>query len=278
MTSGVQMQIVDADRFVDAACRGSVAAIGNFDGIHRGHLAVIESARRIAAEKNAPLSVVTFEPHPRAFFCPDTPPFRLTDEGAKTRRLAMQAVDTMFRLTFDADLAKLDAAAFADHVLARKLGIRHAVVGADFRYGRGRSGDAQTLREQGRRFGFGTEIVGIGCDGDREISSTAVRRALGAGDPVEAARILGHWHRIEGCVEHGERRGRQLGFPTANLTLSHVLPPKFGVYSVLVDILSGPQAGRFHGCASIGTRPTFGDSRQIWKFICWILMATSTIG
>ena len=253
------MQVIEGDQSAEASNRGSVAAIGNFDGIHRGHLKVIESARRIAKRKDHLLSVVTFEPHPREYFDPGAPPFRLTDAASKARRLAMQDVDIMFRLTFDDELANLDAQVFAGDVIARRLGIRHAVVGADFRYGHGRCGDASTLSQFGQRFGFGTEIVEIGRDGGKEISSSAVRRALSGGDPIEAARILGHWHRIEGIVESGERRGRQLGYPTANLNLARLLPPRFGVYAVIVDILSGPHAGSFHGCASIGTRPTFGN-------------------
>jgi riboflavin kinase/FMN adenylyltransferase len=238
--------------------RGAAAAIGNFDGVHLGHQSVIALARAAAAEIDAPLGIVTFEPHPRAFFAPDGPAFRLMDAEARAHRLEKLGVDHLYELPFDADLAALDAEKFLRQVIAGGLGIRHLVAGADFRFGKGRGGDADLLRRLGPDLGFGVTVAPLVTDAAGDYSSTAIRKALTDGRPEDAARMLGHWHRVEGEVLHGDKRGRDLGFPTANLSLSGLHPPRFGVYAVLVDVLDGPHAGRHHGAASIGARPTFG--------------------
>lgn len=240
------------------ACTGAAVAIGNFDGVHLGHQSVIALARAAAAELAAPLGVVTFEPHPRAYFAPDAPAFRLMNATTRAHRLEKLDVAHLYELPFDAELAGHDAETFVERVLARVLGVRHVVVGADFRFGKGRSGDTDLLARMGRDLGFGLTIAPLISHGEGDVSSTAIRTALSEGRPEEAARMLGHWHRIDGLVEHGDQRGRDLGFPTANLTLDGLHLPKFGVYAVQVDVATGPHAGRYHGAASLGVRPTFG--------------------
>lgn len=241
------------------AARGATVAMGNFDGIHRGHRSVIDAAR--AADPAAPLGVVTFEPHPREWFAPETPPFRLMNAQARANRLARLGVAQLYELPFDARLAGLTPEAFARQVLTDGLGVTHVTVGPDFRFGRDRAGDAETLQALGRDLGFGVTIAPLLTEDGTRFSSTAVRAALAEGDPREAERLLGHWHRIEGAVLHGEKRGRTLGYPTANMSMEGLHLPRFGVYAVLVDILTGPRAGETHaGAASLGIRPMFGEN------------------
>ncbi len=241
-------------RDVPADARGASAAIGNFDGVHRGHQHVLDLARR----DGEPLAVVTFEPHPRQVFAPDAPPFRLMSPAARAHRLAKLGVETLFEMPFEA-ISTLSAEAFMADVLADGLGLRHVVTGADFRFGKGRAGDVGTLREGGARLGFEvTEAALLGEDGP--VSSTAIREALSAGRPEVAAAMLGHRHRIEGPVLHGEKRGRTLGYPTANLALEGLHLPRLGVYAVLADVLDGPHAGTYRGVASLGVRPMFGEN------------------
>ncbi|GGE06744.1 FMN adenylyltransferase /riboflavin kinase [Gemmobacter megaterium] len=236
--------------------RGASVAMGNFDGVHLGHRSVIDLARR----DGMALGVVTFEPHPREFFAPDSPPFRLMNPEARANRLARLEVDQLYELPFDAALAALAPEDFARTVLSDGLGIRHIVVGADFRFGKGRAGTVTDLEALGRRFGFDVTVAPLVETGGVEISSTAIRSALAAGRPREAAVMLGHWHRIDGEVLHGEKRGRELGFPTANMAMTGLHLPKLGVYAVKVDVLTGPHRGSYHGAASLGVRPMFGEN------------------
>lgn len=238
--------------------RGASVAMGNFDGVHLGHQSVLALAHAAAAELDAPFGVVTFEPHPRSYFAPDAPPFRLMTADARARRLEKLGIERLYELGFDADLAGLSPEAFAFDVLSAGLGVRHVVVGADFRFGKGRAGDAEALTALGAAAGIGVTVAPLVSDGRRDYSSTAIRVALTEGRPEEAARILGHWHRIEGPVLHGEKRGRAMGVPTANLALDGLHLPRLGIYAVLVDVLDGPHRGRHLGVASIGVRPTFG--------------------
>ena len=255
------MKLIHAYRGLSPEDRGAAVAMGNFDGVHLGHQSVLALAHAAAAELGAPFGVITFEPHPRAFFAPDAPAFRLMTAGARGRRLAKLGVEIVYELPFDAALAGLTPEAFARDVLADGLGVRHVVVGADFRFGKGRAGDMAALRAFGRELGFGVTVAPLISDGQGDFSSTAIRAALAEGKPEEAARILGHWHRIEGVVQHGDKRGRAMGFPTANLWLEGLNLPRFGIYATLVDVLTGPHQGRYRGVASLGVRPTFGASR-----------------
>lgn len=250
------MRIIRNYSTVSDSDRGASVAIGNFDGIHVGHQSVIDLAR----DAGGPLGVVTFEPHPREYFQPDAPPFRLMNAEARQNRLARLGVDLLYELPFDTALASLGAEEFARTVLHEGIGIRHAVVGADFHFGHNRSGDARTLERLGREIGFGVTVAPLVSDETEEISSTAIRRALTEGRPRDAARMLGHWHRIEGEVLHGDARGRELGFPTANMSIAAIHPPRFGVYAVKVRVLTGPHAGDYNGAASIGVRPMFGQN------------------
>lgn len=227
--------------------------MGNFDGVHLGHQAVIDLARG-----PQPLGIITFEPHPREVFAPDAPPFRLMNAEARRNRLAKLGVQHLYELPFDRSLAALSPAEFARDVLAEGLGIAHVVIGADFCFGRGRAGTASSLQELGHHHGFATTIADLITADQQPISSSAIRQALSDGRPRDAAAMLGHWHRIEGEVIHGEKRGRELGYPTANMSVSGLHLPKLGVYAVKADVLTGPHRGSYNGAASLGVRPMFG--------------------
>ena len=242
---------------LQAADRGASVAMGNFDGVHLGHRSVIELARR----PDLPLGIVTFEPHPRQFFAPDAPPFRLMEAEARAHRLEKLGVDRLYELPFDARLAGMTAETFVSEVLVAGLGVAHVTIGADFRFGKGRAGSADTLVRMGADLGFGVTVAPLLSHGAEEVSSTAIRAALAAGHPEDAARMLGHWHRIEGPVLHGEKRGRELGYPTANMGVGGLHLPRFGVYAVTVDVLTGPCSGTYGGAASLGVRPMFGENR-----------------
>ena len=253
------MRIIRDYQFVDLADRGATAAIGNFDGVHLGHRSVIELAQ--SAAPDAPLGVVTFEPHPREYFAPDAPPFRLMGRESRAHRLEKIGVKRLYELAFNSTLASLSPEAFARDVLHDGLGLAHVVVGADFCFGKGRAGTAEDLVRFGAQYGFGVTIAPLMERDDLTVSSTAIREALTRGETREAAAMLGHWHRIDGPVISGEQRGRELGFPTANMSIDGLHPPAFGVYAVLVDVLAGPHKGSYHGAASIGVRPMFGENK-----------------
>jgi len=251
------MQIINRWTGLDAQARGASLAVGNFDGVHLGHQAVIGLAKVAAT---APLGVLTFEPHPREYFAPDTQPFRLMNAQARAHRLARLGVERFYEIPFDATLAGLSAEAFAHDVLAQGLGARHVVIGEDFCFGKGRAGNAGILRGFGAEMGFGVTVAELLEGPAGRVSSTAIRDALAQGQPREAAAMLGHWHCIEGPVLHGEKRGRELGYPTANMGLDGLHLPRFGVYAALVDVLDGPHKGSYQGAASLGVRPQFGVS------------------
>jgi len=260
------MQIIRDYKYVDPEDRGASAAIGNFDGVHIGHQSVIDLARKACPE--APLGVLTFEPHPREYFAPDAPPFRLMRGNARAHRLEKLGVRKLYELPFNAALAGLTPEEFARNVICKGLGLAHVVIGADFCFGKGRSGTAQDMVQFGQQMGFGVTIAPLMQQSDHVVSSTAIRQALSDGRPRDAAAMLGHWHRIEGEVIGGEQRGRELGFPTANMSIEGIHPPKFGVYAVLVDVLDGPHAGSYHGAASVGVRPMFhGEVPNIETFL-----------
>ena len=254
------MRIIRDTLFIDPSDRGAAAAIGNFDGVHLGHRAVIDLTRKAATAANAPLGIMTFEPHPRSYFAPDLAPFRLMNADAKASRMEKLGVEKMYEVPFNASLAALSPRAFAQEVIADRLGLAHVVVGADFCFGKGRAGTVDDLQAFGAEMGFGVTIAEIKNIGDTAISSTAIRTALTEGRPRDAADMLGHWHRIEGAVIRGDQRGRELGYPTANMSISGLHPPKFGVYAVKADVLDGPHQGSYLGAASIGVRPMFGEN------------------
>jgi riboflavin kinase/FMN adenylyltransferase len=253
------MRIISDYQFVTDSDRGATAAIGNFDGVHLGHHSVIELAR--AAAPDAPLGIVTFDPHPREYFAPKAPPFRLMSSAARASRLAKEGVKNLYQLPFNTALASLSPYDFADKVLHRGLGLKHVVVGADFCFGQGRAGTAADLVSYGADLGFGVTIAPLMAQSAQTVSSTAIRHALSDARPRDAAAMLGHWHRIEGPVIGGEQRGRELGYPTANMSIEGLHPPAFGVYAVLADVLEGPHKGSYHGVASMGVRPMFGENK-----------------
>lgn len=226
--------------------------MGNFDGLHLGHQSVLDLARR----PDMPLGVVTFEPHPREVFAPDAPPFRLMNATSRAHRLEKLGVEYLYEIPFDRALADLTPQAFMDEVLIARLGIAHLVVGADFRFGKSRKGSTDTLSQAP----FALTIAPLLEGSDGAVSSTAIRTALSEGRPTDAAAMLGHWHRIEGVVEHGFKRGREMGFPTANISMAGLHLPAFGIYACRVDVRDGPHSGTYDAIASLGSRPTFGDN------------------
>ena len=241
------------DQAPDGALHGAVVAIGNFDGVHRGHRAVIATAIERARALGAPAAALTFEPHPRAFFNPDQPLFRLTDARAKLRLLAATALDGAILMKFDAALAALDPAAFVARVLVERYAISGAVIGYDFHFGKARAGTPAFLKEEGDRLGFHVDVVPELTDDGRRVSSGAVREALAAGHVAEAVELLGYPWFVTGEVVHGDRRGRELGYPTANLRLDPGCGLRHGIYAVRV----GVDGRRYDGVASFGRRPMF---------------------
>lgn len=254
------MRLYRDPRRVPAEAKGAVAAIGNFDGVHRGHRAVIGAAMEIARATGRRAAVVTFEPHPRRFFAPDLPPFLLASPRAKIAALRDLGVDLCFALRFDAALAAMPADAFVAEMLIGALDLSGVVAGYDFVFGKGRGGNPETLTAAMVRAGRAARIVAPARAGEAPdagvYSSTSVRAALKAGDPREAARILGRPFAIDGRVRRGDARGRTIAFPTANLALGPYMPPAFGVYAVTV---AGAVPGReLPGVANLGVRPTVG--------------------
>jgi len=254
-----RMKIFRHYRDVPDACKGAVVALGNFDGVHLGHQALIGEARRLARERNAPLGVLAFEPHPQEFFHPSPESFRLTPFRAKARLIAELETDFLYALTFDAQMAAKSAQQFVLDVLVGGLGVGAIVVGADFQFGKGRTGNATLLAYMGDAEGFGVTIFKpVAAGGHDKISSTQIRDALKQGRPEEAARLLGHYWSVEARVEHGDKRGRTIGFRTANMRLVDCLKPAFGIYAVRAKILEDDRIISTHdGVASFGMRPMF---------------------
>jgi len=252
------MRIIRDTLFLDPYDRGATAAIGNFDGVHLGHQAVIDLTRSVARRLGVPLGVMTFEPHPRQFFAPAAPAFRLMSAETRAHRMAKLGIEKLYEVPFNAGLAALSPREFAETVIHQRLGLTHIVVGADFRFGKGRAGSAEDLVAFGAELGFGVTVAELVELAQGEVSSTAIRNALTEGRPRDAAAMLGHWHRIDGEVIRGDQRGRDLGYPTANISIEGLHPPRHGVYAVKVDVLTGPHEGTYDGAASIGVRPTFG--------------------
>lgn len=240
-------------RSVPAGARGLAIALGNFDGIHAGHRAVIDAAKATGHR----LGVATFEPPPRALFRPEDPPFRIFTPERRNAALLALGVETVFELPFNTDMAGMTDEDFARNVISEGLGAAHIAIGFDFRFGRGRMGDAARLSSLGRALGFGVTIVEkIEALGDKA-SSTAMRQALHAGEPEKVTDLLGAPWTVDGIVEHGEKQGRTLGFPTANLTLAQgLIHPRHGIYAVRAR-LQGETAWR-NGVANFGRTPTTG--------------------
>lgn len=255
------MEIIRSLDDVEPRHRGSVAAIGNFDGVHLGHRAVIGEAARIAGDLHAQIGVVTFEPHPRAFFQPNLDPFRLTTSDGRSTRLEDLGVDLVFEIPFDRAFAELSAEAFIDEILQGALGLRHVVIGYDFNFGHRRRGTPDMLIDRAAHSGFGATKVAPVHESDGAVySSSRIRQCLHEGDPRGAASLLGAPWEIQATVEEGDRRGRTIGFPTANLRLGDLLCPRLGVYAVRAMLCDGEGAGVWMpGVANLGVRPTVND-------------------
>ena len=244
--------------------RGAVVVVGNFDGVHRGHQEVISRARGIAHAERLALAVLTFEPHPRSYFQPDAAPFRLTPFRTKARHLEALGVEIIYVLHFDEAFSAITAPRFVAEVLVGGVGARHVVVGYDFRFGHRREGDAGFLTEAARRDGFLLNIVDSVADPeDRVYSSSLIRDLLQRGHPARAAALLGHLWEIEGRVETGDKRGRAIGFPTANVDIAEYLRPAGGVYVARAGIDAGAATVWHDGVANLGTRPTVDGSRLL---------------
>jgi riboflavin kinase/FMN adenylyltransferase len=243
------------DAAPDDALRGAVVAIGNFDGLHRGHKAVIAAAQSRAKALGKPAAALTFEPHPRTFFKPGEPLFRLTDEAAKLRLLAATGLDGAIVLTFDAALAKLSADEFVRRILVERFAVSGAAIGFNFHFGAKRSGSPDFLVAEGKKFGFAVDVVPRFEDAGRPVSSGPIREALAAGELDRAAEFLGYPWFVSGAVIHGDKRGRELGFPTANLKLDAGCELRHGIYAVRV----AAGGRRYDGVASFGRRPMFDN-------------------
>mgnify|MGYP003513057413 FL=1 len=237
-----------------------VLAIGNFDGVHLGHAALVKRLAQVAEAFDLAPMVLTFEPHPREFFAPDSAPARLTTLREKLELLGECGARQAMICPFNAAFAALSADEFIEQVLVRGCQVRHLIIGDDFRFGRGRAGDFGLLQEAGQRFGFAVEAMGsVTADGER-VSSSAVRRALLAGDMEHAARLLGRPYIIDGQVSHGQKLGRQIGFATANLRIKHNPLPMTGVFAVEVSGLGDKPLA---GVANLGVRPTVGGTKPL---------------
>jgi riboflavin kinase/FMN adenylyltransferase len=252
------MRIVHSHRDVPSDARGGVLALGNFDGVHLGHQRVIGEARRVAGTLGAPAGVMTFDPHPRRFFKPDDRKFELTPVASKIRQIGALGVDVLFLMHFDRAFASIPAEAFVTEVLAGGLAARHVVVGYDFVFGRGRTGDTGLLAGLGRDSGLEVTVVDAAKAPNGDVySSTRIRNHLREGRVVDAARLLGRLWEIEGAVLHGDERGRQIGFPTANVDPGQYVIPAFGVYACWVGLAVDGETDWRKGVVNIGQRPTF---------------------
>ena len=254
------MERLTCDRPVPDRLRGGVVALGNFDGFHRGHQAVVGAAVAHGRATGRPVLVASFDPHPVRYFRPDTPPFRLTTIEQRGELFAAAGADAMLLFNFDEVLANVSAEAFVSEWLIGRAGAAHVVTGEDFTFGKSRAGNVQVLTELGAAQGMTAQAIGPVSDEKGPISSSRVREALIAGDPVEAARLLTRPFRIQGRVQHGDKLGRTIGFPTANIALDRYLRPRYGVYAVRGLL---PDGRVLEGAANIGIRPTFDPPKEL---------------
>jgi riboflavin kinase/FMN adenylyltransferase len=243
--------------------RGAVVAMGNFDGVHLGHRAVIAAALEMGRAQGRPALALTFEPHPRRFFSPNTPQFRLSDETAKLRLLAGTGLSGAVVMTFDRARAETAAQDFIHHDLIGRLGVRGIAVGYDFHFGKGRVGSPSLLVKEAPQLGIEVDVQPHVDIDDRPVSSSAIRIALAEGQIDEATAMLGAPWFISGEVIHGEKRGRELGYPTANIRLDNNCALKHGIYAVRVDRGEGGRETRLDGVASFGRRPTFDNGAPL---------------
>ena len=255
------MRWLDHREPVPAPLRGAIVALGNFDGFHKGHQAVAGEAIRWAREEERPVIVATFDPHPVQFFRPDTPPFRLTSLEQRHELYLSFGATAMLVFHFDAELAGTSAEDFIERILVERFGAHGVLTGEDFTFGKARGGNFDKLVSLGKDVGIEARAVPPVLDGGEAVSSSRVRNALRDGDPQEAARLLTRPFAIRGVVQHGDKRGREIGYPTANLPVEHYLRPKYGIYAVTGRILSTGQ--ELKGAANIGVRPQFDPPKEL---------------
>lgn len=251
---------LDGHQRIEGDLRGGVIALGNFDGFHAGHQAVVGRAVRHARDEGRPAIVATFDPHPVRFFKPDVPPFRLTTLAQRLELFGAAGADAMLVLPFDAALAGTSAEDFITGLLLDRFGAKGVVTGADFVFGKGRGGDVVTLADHARRLGFFTEMVAPVDDAEEVISSSRIREALQAGDCAEATRLLTRPFTVRNVVQHGDKNGRLLGFPTANLEMGQYLRPRYGIYAVTGRL---PDGRMLKGAANLGIRPSFDPPKEL---------------
>ena len=260
------LKVLHGWKTLAAEDQGAAVALGNFDGVHLGHRQVIANAAAAAGALHAPLGVISFEPHARMHFEPDAPPFRLMTAHQLARAVEHLGAERLYLLPFGVEMANFSDEEFVREVLVAGLGVRHVAVGFDVTFGKGRTGDPESMRRYGERFGFSVSVAPPVEAGGEKISSSAVRQALRDGRPDAAAAVLGRPFAIEGVVQKGRQLGRQLGFPTANVPLGDYVAPKFGVYATRTRLADGRELG---GVANIGVNPTTGEVAprlEVWLF------------
>jgi riboflavin kinase/FMN adenylyltransferase len=260
------MDVIGGDCRLPARLAGGALALGNFDGVHRGHQAVIGAALAVARAEGRPALVATFEPHPSRWFRPDTPPFALTTTAQKLRLFEALGLDAAVVIPFDGTLAAQSARGFAEEWLRQRLKLSHVATGTDFSFGRGREGNAATLAALGHELGFTTVAVEPVTEGGEPVSSTRIRAALADGRPDLAEQLLTRPFTIEAPVVHGDKRGRSIGVPTANQLLGAYARPRYGVYAVRACL---PDGSAHDGVANLGIRPMFTPPRELLE--TWIL-------
>jgi len=251
---------LDGHDRIPEALRDGVIALGNFDGFHLGHQAVVGRAVHHATDDARPCIVATFDPHPVRFFKPDVPPFRLTTLAQRQELFAAAGADAMLVLPFDATLAATTAEDFITELLLGRYGAAGVVTGADFVFGKGRGGNVVTLADHARRLGFFTEMVAPVDDAQEVVSSSRIRDALRSGDCATATRLLTRPFTVRNIVQHGDKNGRLLGFPTANLDMGHYLRPRYGIYAVTGKL---PDGRLLKGAANLGIRPSFDPPKEL---------------
>jgi riboflavin kinase / FMN adenylyltransferase len=254
------MERVDGGDLLPDHLRGGIVALGNFDGFHRGHQAVVGRAIALAKAQGRPAIVATFDPHPVRYFKPDAPPFRLTTLDQRERLFAEAGADAMMVFTFDQSLASVSAEDFIKDWLIGRAGARGVVTGQDFTFGKGKGGNVDLLRQRGAALGLMCEAVGPVTDDQGTISSSRIRDALKAGDCATATALLTRPFAIGGIVQHGDKNGRKLGYPTANIDIGPYLRPRYGVYAVRGRLADGSV---LDGAANLGVRPQFDPPKEL---------------
>lgn len=262
----MSLRVVHGWKGLAPADKGAAVALGNFDGVHRGHQRVIAGAAEGAKAHGAPLGVISFDPHPRRLFHPDEPTFRLMTPGQQGRALEALGVERFHVLPFDYEMASFTDREFVEKVLVGGLGVRHVAVGFDISFGKGRTGSPEAMQKYGDELGFTVSVAEAVGEGGEKFSSTGVRAALRDGHPEAAAAILGRPFAIEGVVRRGKQLGRTLGFPTANVLMGDYVAPKFGVYATRTRLSDGREIA---GVSSLGVNPTTGEEEprlEVWLF------------